>query len=161
MAAASTLGATSFSALSPRTASLIQDAQALFQAKFSPELFTRSWAPNPVFIDPICYAEGTKQVTAQWAAMKAFSSSKTLQWKLTKDEPNLIEYEQKQEYKTSLFTKVMDSTVVMELDDHGKIKRFEDRWNHKPISNGITYPFRRLNALMMPFISRPPPIPAQ
>jgi len=159
--ASSTIGATSFSALSPRTATLIQDAQALFQARFDPAILQRSWAPNPVFVDPIAYASGMSQVSAQWAGMKIFKESKTLEWKLKLDEPNRIEYEQKQFYKTSLFSKTMESTVVMELDDQGRIKHFEDRWNHKPISNGITYPFRRLNGLVMSFITRPPPIPSQ
>ncbi|CAD6884453.1 unnamed protein product [Tilletia caries] len=154
---ASTIGATTFSALSPRTATLIQEAQALFQAKFDPAIFARHWAPNPVFVDPIAYASGMREVMAQWKGMTVFSESKTLDWKLTKDEPNRIEWEQRQFYKTALFSKTMESTVVLELDDEGRITHFEDRWNHKPISNGITYPLRRLNAIVMPFLTRPPP----
>ncbi|KAK0549127.1 hypothetical protein OC846_000993 [Tilletia horrida] len=155
---ASSVGATSFASLQPRTAALIESAQSLFQAKFDPAIFTKHWSAQPIFIDPICYAEGTKEVMAQWKGMTIFKESKTLEWKLTKDEPDRIEYEQKQFYKTSLFSKTMESTVVMELDQDGKIKKFEDRWNHKPIGTGIFYPLRRLNGLVMPFFTRPPAV---
>lgn len=34
----------------------------------------------------------------------------------------------------------------------GKITRFEDRWNHKPLGGVFSWPFRRLNALTLPLL---------
>lgn len=139
---------------SASTATLIRDAMDLFGAKPSPGIFER-WSPHAVFADPICHAEGSRQFLAQWYGMPAaFSESQTLQWKLLKDEPRLIEYVQKQRYKVKGLgaVKEMVSTVVMERDEAGKVVRFEDRWNHKPLGGALGWPFRRLNALTLPWL---------
>ena len=34
----------------------------------------------------------------------------------------------------------------------GKITRFEDRWNHKPLGGYLSWPFRRLNAYTLPWL---------
>ena len=49
-----------------KTYQLIKDAQDLFSAKPSLEIFKRSWSPDAIFADPICHAEGWKQYAAQW-----------------------------------------------------------------------------------------------
>lgn len=140
---------------SPLTAERIADAMDLFCAKPSPAIFARSWSPDAIFADAICHATGAKQYLAQWYGMPAtFSESRTLVWKLLKDSPTEIKYAQKQHYKVKGLgtTKQMVSTVVMHLDAQGKVVSFEDRWNHKPMGGAISWPFRRLNALAMPWI---------
>ncbi len=139
----------------PETAQLIKDAQDLFSAKPSPAIFSRSWAPTAIFADPICHAEGAKQYLAQWYGMPAaFAESETLAWKLTKQEPREVQYVQKHRYKVKGLgmNKEMISTVVMERDENNKITRFEDRWNHKPLGGVLGWPFRRLNAVSLPFL---------
>lgn len=139
----------------PETAQLIKDAQDLFGAKPSPTIFSRSWAPTAIFADPICHANGAKQYLAQWYGMPAaFAESETLEWKLTKQEPREVQYVQKQRYKVKGLgmEKVMISTVLMERDENNKITRFEDRWNHKPLGGALGWPFRRLNAVTMPWL---------
>ncbi|SPO26541.1 uncharacterized protein UTRI_04130 [Ustilago trichophora] len=141
---------------SSETAQLIKDAMDLFSAKPSAAIFARSWSPNAIFADPICHAHGSRQYLAQWYGMPAaFAHSETLEWKLIKQEPNLVEYVQKQRYKLKGLgmTKDMISTVVMQRNEQsGKITRFEDRWNHKPLGGVFGWPFRRLNALTLPFL---------
>ncbi|PWZ00301.1 hypothetical protein BCV70DRAFT_200459 [Testicularia cyperi] len=138
------------------TAQLIQDAQDLFGAKPTPQIFTRSWSPHATFADPICHANGAKQYLPQWYGMPAaFAQSTTLAWKLIRQDPDRVEYVQKQHYKVKgLGTeKTMVSTVYMERDPQtNKITRFEDRWNHKPLGGAFSWPFRRLNAVTMPFL---------
>ncbi|GAC99225.1 hypothetical protein PHSY_006825 [Pseudozyma hubeiensis SY62] len=137
------------------TATLIKDAVDLFSAKPSPTIFARSWSPTAIFADPICHANGSRQYLAQWYGMPAaFSESHLLEWKLIKDEPRLVEYVQKQRYKVKGLgmVKEMISTVVMERDAEGKVVRFEDRWNHKPLGGVLGWPFRRANALVLPWI---------
>nr|CDI54161.1 conserved hypothetical protein [Melanopsichium pennsylvanicum 4] len=85
----------------------------------------------------------------------AFSKSETLEWKLIKDTRLEVQYVQKQRYKVKALglQKDMVSTVVMERDENtGKVKRFEDRWNHKPLGGILGWPFRRLNALTLPLL---------
>lgn len=139
----------------PETAQLVRDAQDLVSAKPSPAIFARSWSPSAIFADPICHAEGSRQYLAQWYGVPAaFSESETLAWKLVKQEPGEVQYAQKQRYKVKGLgmTKEIISTVVMERDAGNKITRFEDRWNHKPLGGYIGWPFRRLNALGLPFL---------
>jgi hypothetical protein len=86
---------------------------------------------------------------------KAFSESKTLSWSLKTSTPELIEYEQSQHYKIrGLGTvKQMNSLVVMQLNNEGKIKHFEDRWDAKPLPSGSIAMFlRRMNARTVPMI---------
>ncbi|TKY85362.1 hypothetical protein EX895_005524 [Sporisorium graminicola] len=139
----------------PGTAQLIRDAMDLFGAKPSPAIFTR-WSPSAVFADPICHAEGHRQYLAQWYGMPAaFAQSETLEWKLTKQHEDTVEYVQKQRYKVKGLgvTKDMISTVVMQRDPTtNKITRFEDRWNHKPLGGFFSWPFRRLNAFTLPLL---------
>lgn len=90
--------------------------------------------------------------------MQLFSKSITSAWRVTKDTPEEIQYVQKQVYGIDRFNfeKVMHSTVVMKLDQQGRITHFQDRWDHKEMPGAWAYPLRRLNALVMPyFISRP------
>ncbi|EST04924.1 hypothetical protein PSEUBRA_005722 [Kalmanozyma brasiliensis GHG001] len=139
---------------SSSTAQLIRDALDLFGARPSPDIFTR-WSPTAVFADPICHAEGAKQYLAQWYGMPAaFTQSETLAWKLIKEEERRIEWVQKQKYKVKGLgmVKEMVSTVVVERGEDGKVTRFEDRWNHKPMGSSLGWPFRRLNAVTMPLI---------
>lgn len=84
----------------------------------------------------------------------AFSESETLAWKLVKQEPGEVQYAQKQRYKVKGLgmTKEMVSTVVIERNADNKITRFEDRWNHKPLGGVIGWPFRRLNAVTLPWL---------
>ncbi|SNX84890.1 uncharacterized protein MEPE_03599 [Melanopsichium pennsylvanicum] len=141
---------------STESAQLIKDAMDLFSAKPSALIFGRSWSRNAIFADPICYAQGSRQYLAQWYGMPAaFSKSETLEWKLIKDTRLEVQYVQKQRYKVKALglQKDMVSTVVMERDENtGKVKRFEDRWNHKPLGGILGWPFRRLNALTLPLL---------
>ncbi|CAO1620862.1 unnamed protein product [Jaminaea pallidilutea] len=132
----------------------IADAQALFGAKPSLDIFKRSWAPDAIFEDPICWAQGWRQYAAQWYAMRLFSRSTTSAWRVIKDTPEEIQYIQKQNYAIDRFNfeKTMHSTVVMKLDEQGRIKHFVDRWDHQDMPGIWSYPLRRLNALSMPMI---------
>ncbi|GAA97833.1 hypothetical protein E5Q_04512 [Mixia osmundae IAM 14324] len=132
---------------------LVQDAMALFGSKPSPEIFKRSWTEGAIFEDPIAYCKGSAEYYPQWLGMpKAFPISETLEWKVVTNEPNLIEYTQKQKYTLPIkATKVMDSLVRMELDSSEKITHFEDRWGGKPCpTNKIAMFLRRANARTVP-----------
>lgn len=91
--------------------------------------------------DPICYATGYRQYAAQWYAMRLFSKSVTSAWRLTVDTPREVQYVQKQVYGIDRFgfEKTMDSTVVMKLDEQGRIKHFQDRWDHKDMPGFWAY----------------------
>lgn len=64
----------------------------LFCSQPSLEILQRGWREDAVFEDPIAIAVGFKQYAAQWFGMpKAFPQSETVAWKVTKNEPGLIE----------------------------------------------------------------------
>jgi hypothetical protein len=79
--------------LSAQTSQRIQDAHDLFGARPSHSIFKRSWSPDAIFEDPICYATGERQYKAQWWGMPAaFSKSELLSWHVEKDDPREIRY---------------------------------------------------------------------
>ncbi|KAM0753778.1 hypothetical protein T439DRAFT_322669 [Meredithblackwellia eburnea MCA 4105] len=140
--------------LEGRRKMLVEDSLSLFQCKPSLEIFKRGWRENAVFADPLAIAQGFKQYSAQWFGMpKAFPESETLAWKVTKSEPGLIEYEQRQRYVIALVKseKIMSSLVHIELDNEDYIVRFEDRWDGKVLTTGgIGGALKGLNAKIMP-----------
>ncbi len=86
---------------------------------------------------------------------KAFKNSRTISWALRSSTPERIEFAQDHHYEVrGLGTvKEMHSLVVMELNEQGKIKHFEDRWDEKPMPSGsIAWFFRRLNARTVPLL---------
>ncbi|KDE08155.1 hypothetical protein MVLG_01636 [Microbotryum lychnidis-dioicae p1A1 Lamole] len=124
--------------LEGKKAQVVQDVLDLFSAKFSKEILERSWAKNAIFADPIAYAEGYDQYSAQWAGMNIFKSSETLAWKVTKNEPPILQYEQRQRYVLPVTgqEKIINSLVDIELDRDDKIVKLEDRWDGKPLPQG-------------------------
>ncbi|EPQ26971.1 uncharacterized protein PFL1_05606 [Pseudozyma flocculosa PF-1] len=142
--------------LDQRTERLVADSVSLFSAKPSPEIFARSWNKDAIFADPIAYAEGARQYMAQWYGMPAaFSASELLKWRLVKSDADEVQYVQRQRYKIKLIgvEKEITSTVALQLDHEGKIKRFEDRWDHKPLPSGsIAMGLRKLNAVTVPLV---------
>ncbi|GAK64647.1 uncharacterized protein PAN0_006d2861 [Moesziomyces antarcticus] len=138
----------------PETAQIIRDSMDLFGARPSAAIFAR-WSAGAIFADPICHAVGAKQYMAQWYGMPAaFSLSETKAWKLTRQEPGIVEYVQLQRYKVKGLGTVKDmkSTVVIERDGDNRVTRFEDRWGHKEMNGKLGWPFRRLNAFTMPWL---------
>ncbi|KAG0145640.1 hypothetical protein CROQUDRAFT_658431 [Cronartium quercuum f. sp. fusiforme G11] len=135
---------------------IVQDSLDLFCCKPSLEILHRSWSTSAHFGDPIAYCDGFDQYAPQWFAMpKLFPKSETLKWKVVKVEPNLIEWEQTQEYTIWGFNyvKTMESIVHVELGEDGKIIKFEDRWEGKePSSNALIMIFRKLNARVVPYM---------
>lgn len=141
--------------LDAQRADMVQDIISLFCSKPSREKLDKHFAPNATFEDPICIAQGLyPEIAAQWFGMpKAFPVSVTEAYTVTRNEQNLIEYEQRQNYTIAgLGTqKVMYSLVHMELDNNGKIIKFEDRWNGSPQpANAVAKFLRRLNGKSMP-----------
>ncbi|SCV72891.1 BQ2448_20 [Microbotryum intermedium] len=96
-------------------------------------------AADAIFADPIAYAEGYDQYSAQWAGMSIFESSETLAWKVTKNEPPILEYELRQRYVLPVTgqEKIMTSLVHIELDRNDKIVKLEDRWDGKPLPGRV------------------------
>ncbi|KDE08161.1 hypothetical protein MVLG_01641 [Microbotryum lychnidis-dioicae p1A1 Lamole] len=149
--------------LDERRAQLVKNVQDLFSSKPRLEIFEQDWKKDAVFEDPICIAKGDKEYMAQWYGMpKAFPQSETLSWKVLKNEPGLIEYEQVQKYTVAGIhtVKEMKSLVHIELDPtDNKITRFEDRWNGKEMKSGwLGSKLRSFNGRFMPsLISVPKP----
>ena len=147
----------------------------LFQGKPDEAFLKEGWATDAVFEDPITLTKGYDQFAPQWYGLaKIFSTSETLAYKVTKFEPNLgklavlpavgllasadlaatttataVEFELRQKYvvKATGIPKTMESLVHIELDQTGRVVRFEDRWDAKPIESGAAgTAARKLNA---------------
>ena len=143
---------------------LLEDVLNLFSSQPNQDIFHRTWRPDAVFEDPISKCIGYAQYAPQWYGMpKAFPVSRTLSYKVvssTSDpEPRRIVYEQQQEYTIRFIgtKKVMNSTVVIDLDENDQITKLEDKWGGKdqPTRFGALW-LRRLNAYTLPWFVKVP-----
>ncbi|KAF8599905.1 hypothetical protein BDV93DRAFT_525752 [Ceratobasidium sp. AG-I] len=141
---------------------VVEDVLNLFSSKPSPEIFERSWRQDATFEDPLSKCDGYDQYAPQWYGMpKLFPTSRTLAYSVTSptSEPRRIVYEQTQEYTVAVTKtkKVMQSTVVIDLDENEKIVKLEDKWNgdDQPTKLGA-WGLRNLNAATLPHIVKVP-----
>lgn len=73
--------------------------------------------------------------------------------------PNRIVYHQKQEYTLPIFgkKKVVESIIVLELDEDDKIVSLLDQWGGKELpTSGFTTALRIANAKVTPWLVRVP-----
>ncbi|KAF8599909.1 hypothetical protein BDV93DRAFT_448608 [Ceratobasidium sp. AG-I] len=141
---------------------IVEDVLNLFSSQPSLDIFHRTWRKDAVFEDPISKCFGYGEYGAQWYGMpKAFPSSRTLAYKVVSStmDPRRIVYEQTQEYTIRFIgtKKIMNSTVVIDLDENDKIVKLEDKWSgqDQPTRFGALW-LRRLNALTLPwFVTAP------
>ncbi|KAG8906839.1 hypothetical protein FRB99_006014 [Tulasnella sp. 403] len=148
---------------------VVEDVMELFCSRPTLEIFRRSWREDATFEfglkDPLSKCEGFDEYAPQWFSMpKLFPKSRTIRANVISStygppQPNQIVYEQEQEYTIRFIgTKtVIRSLVIIDLDEHDKIIKLEDRWNGKthPARFGAYY-LRRLNAMALPYLVRVP-----
>ncbi|CAE7207903.1 unnamed protein product [Rhizoctonia solani] len=144
--------------LEGRRRQVIEDVLNLFSSKPNQDIFHRTWRKDAVFEDPLSKCIGYKQYAPQWYAMpKAFPISRTLSYKVisSTNDPRRITYEQQQEYTIRFIgtKKIMNSTVVIDLDENDQIVKLEDKWNgsDQPTRFGALW-LRRLNAVTVPWL---------
>ncbi|CUA67132.1 hypothetical protein RSOLAG22IIIB_07211 [Rhizoctonia solani] len=137
---------------------VIEDVLNLFSSKPDQDIFYRTWRKDAVFEDPLSKCIGYKQYAPQWYGMpKAFPTSRTLSYKVISSttEPRRITYEQQQEYTIRFIgtKKIMNSMVVIDLDENDQIVKLEDKWNgnDQPTRFGALW-LRRLNAMTLPWL---------
>ncbi|KAG9121114.1 hypothetical protein FRC07_003064 [Ceratobasidium sp. 392] len=141
---------------------IVEDAMNLFSGQANQDIFHRSWRLDATFEDPLSKCIGYKQYAPQWYGLpKLFPTSHTQAYKVISSttNPNQIVYEQKQEYTVRFIgtKKVMESTVVIDLDENDKIVKLEDKWNgqDQPVRFGALW-LRRLNAMTLPWLVKTP-----
>jgi hypothetical protein len=107
----------------------------LLQGKVTRQKMSRKfWAQDAVFEDNMKKAVGIEEVDAQWWGLKALMKDiKMLRHEVTSVAPNRVEMEVENKYvlrhmPTSTGS-VVRSTVVIEMDDDGKIKKVQDKRN--------------------------------
>lgn len=151
--------------LDPVRQAILDDTLQLFCARPTLEIFERHWRMDAVFENPLGKCKGYKEYTAQWFGLaKMVSDSKTTSHRVlaSTSSPSRIVYSQTQEYTFRLTKKkkVVQSMVVIHLDNEDKIVMLEDKWkgDDQP-SNLASRFFRRLNAKTMSVLIRVPKPP--
>lgn len=138
--------------LSPSRQRVLEDVKDLFCGIVSVESLQRSWHDNAVFEDPLSIARGFREVAAQWFALhKLFPKIERLGFRVLSNttRPNRMICTQRQEYTMRFFhtAKVVESLIIIELDENDKIIKLKDKWNGDDLPSrwgaGL---FRRLNA---------------
>jgi hypothetical protein len=89
------------------------------------------WRDDATFTDPITVAEGRDRFAAQWYGLQAaFSEIERLHHEVT-DAGNPILMDLKTRYVIKGINKeqTISSVVAVHLDEQGKIKKVEDKWN--------------------------------
>ncbi|KIJ44359.1 hypothetical protein M422DRAFT_30497 [Sphaerobolus stellatus SS14] len=113
---------------------VIEDVKELFSGHPSVKIFERSWRRDAVFEDPWSKCIGYREYAAQWFALpKLCSKSERLSFRVLSSttQPNQIIYAQRQQYTMRLFgtKKIVESLVIIDLDENDKILKLEDKWN--------------------------------
>jgi len=125
------------------------------------EIFERSWSRDAEFEDHFCKCKGYKEYTAQWFAIpKLFSHSDQLSKRVmsSTDNPNRLIYFQQQEYTIRLLNKkkIIESIVVVDLDEDDRIVRLVNQWNGDlPNYFGSSF-LRTLSAKLAPWLIHVP-----
>lgn len=91
------------------------------------------WRDDATFADPITVAEGRDRYAAQWYGLQAaFSEIERLHHEVT-DSGNPILMNLKTRYVIKGIGKeqMISSVVAVHLDEQGKIKKVEDKWDGK------------------------------
>jgi hypothetical protein len=91
------------------------------------------WRDDATFTDPITVAEGRDRFAAQWYGLQAaFSEIERLHHEVT-DAGNPILMDLKTRYVIKGINKeqTISSVVAVHLDEQGKIKKVEDKWDGK------------------------------
>jgi len=137
--------------LADKRKQVLDDLKELFCCRPTTEIFDRSWRKDAVFEGPLCSCEGRSEYSAQWYGLaKLASKSENLSFRVLSStvNPNRIVFSQKQQYTLPLIgKKVIQSMVVVDLDDKDMIIRVADKWNGEEASNAWpARSFRRLNA---------------
>ncbi|KIP06013.1 hypothetical protein PHLGIDRAFT_107516 [Phlebiopsis gigantea 11061_1 CR5-6] len=141
---------------------VLEDLENLFCGAATPELFERRFRHDSRYEDPLCKCIGITECVAQFVALsKLCSSSKRISCRVLSAtmNPNKIVLAQTQEYKLRWIgkKKVVESFIVVDLDDDFKIVEMVDQWNGEHPSTGwFVLQFRRLNAKVMPWIIHMP-----
>lgn len=132
---------------------LIENVLNLYRCKATDELLESVYSENPSFEDPISFAQGRKEVWSQWYSMpRIFSNSVTNDYTILVNEKNHIEFSLSQTYtfKVGNRNKKMQSKVVLDLDENGKVTKHQDLWNGKELNSFLRF-FRILNAKFVRF----------
>lgn len=133
------------------TVELIENVLKLYKCQADDALLDNLYSDNPEFVDPISHAKGRKEVWSQWYSMpKVFSNSVTNNYTIVKDEPNRLEFSLSQTYTFRLNgkRKTMPSTVILDLDDNGRITKHQDLWHGKEIKWWLHF-IRLINAKLI------------
>jgi len=112
------------------------------------------WRDDATFTDPLTIATGRDKFAAQWYGLQqAFSEIERLNHQVT-DAGNPIVMDLKTRYVIKGINKeqTIQSVVAIHLDEQGKIKKVEDKWDGKLPEGSISEAFRHLNAVTVPKI---------
>ncbi|CAA7267652.1 unnamed protein product [Cyclocybe aegerita] len=143
---------------------VLDDLTELFCCRPTLEILERSWSKDAVFEDPLCKCKGFNEFAAQWFALpKLFSKSEQISKRVmsSTDNPNRLIYSQTQEYTTKFLKKkkVIESIIIVDLDENERIIRLVDQWGGQdlPTRYGASL-LRTLNAKIAPWIIHVPKV---
>ncbi|KAF2643538.1 hypothetical protein P280DRAFT_394198 [Massarina eburnea CBS 473.64] len=116
------------------------------------------WRDDATFTDPITIATGRDKYAAQWYGLQsAFSQIERLHHSVT-DAGNPILMDLKTRYVIKGINKeqTIQSVVAIHLDEQGKVRKVEDKWDGKLPDSSIANAFRHLNAVTVPKVIKVP-----
>ncbi|THH08572.1 hypothetical protein EW146_g8950 [Bondarzewia mesenterica] len=158
---------------------IVEDLKELYEGRPTMEIFERRWRQDAVFEDPLAKCKGMSEIVSQWFSLSRVSQSTTLGRRVISStrSPNRVIFWQKQEYvgrltgkkegahhasltsylflfpRSDFTPQVIESIVVVDLDEDDKIIRMVDQWQGEepPKSWGAKY-IRRFNAKILPWV---------
>ncbi|KAF9533405.1 hypothetical protein CPB83DRAFT_757514 [Crepidotus variabilis] len=137
---------------------VLDDLTELYCCRPTLEIFERTWNKDAVFEDPLCKTKGFREYAAQWFALpKLCNHSEQVSKRVmsSTDAPNRLIYTQTQEYTFRYLKrkKVIESIIVVDLDENDKIVRLVDQWDGQdlPTHFGASL-LRTINGKIAPWL---------
>ncbi|KAH0584263.1 hypothetical protein H2248_009812 [Termitomyces sp. 'cryptogamus'] len=148
--------------LKPEHRRVLNDLRELYECRPTVDIFERTWSPDAVFEDPISLCRGYNEYTAHWFAMsKIYSESKILSMRVMSSthSPNRLVFSLSRQYSYRFLKrkKIIDSIIIVDLDDNDKIIKLVNQWSGKDLPNWRgAHLLRVINARVVPCLIRTP-----
>ncbi|KXN82524.1 hypothetical protein AN958_02375 [Leucoagaricus sp. SymC.cos] len=115
--------------LKDQHARVMNDLTELYCCRPTAEIFEKTWRKDATFEDPLTTCKGYDEYAAQ---PKLFSKSVNISTRVMSStlSPNRLVYYQVQEYTARFlgYKKIIESIIVVDLDEEGKIMHMTDQW---------------------------------
>jgi len=137
---------------------VLDDIKDMYEGFATKEMLQKRWRKDAEYEDPYTRCKGLSEIAPQWYALRRMYTKLTVTGRrvlASTEHPNRLILWQKHEYtiRVAGSKKVVESILVIDFDDDGKIMRMVDqRRGLDPPTKWGAQQLRRLNGRVVPWV---------